>query len=124
MEVRCLPVCPVGLGPVRQVGDDAAGHHEVARQLIPIADLKRIATAASHAIVLIDEAYIEFGGETFLPHLTRYPNVLVGRTFSKAYGLAGMRVGVLRTAAWQPLQPLQPEEVTGKTQTTETALIP
>jgi histidinol-phosphate aminotransferase len=64
-------------------------------QLIPIADLKRIAAAAPHAIVLIDEAYIEFGGETFLPALPDFPNVLVGRTFSKAYGLAGMRVGIV-----------------------------
>jgi histidinol-phosphate aminotransferase len=64
-------------------------------QLIPVADLSRIAAAASHSVVLIDEAYIEFGGESFLPELPRYPNVLVGRTFSKAYGLAGMRVGVL-----------------------------
>ena len=64
-------------------------------QLIPIADLARISEAAPNAIVLIDEAYIEFGGESFLPHLARHPNVLVGRTFSKAYGLAGMRVGIV-----------------------------
>jgi histidinol-phosphate aminotransferase len=64
-------------------------------QLISIADLRRIATAAPHAIVLIDEAYIEFGGDTFLPELPDFPNVLVGRTFSKAYGLAGMRVGMV-----------------------------
>jgi len=64
-------------------------------QLITSADLTRIAEAAPHAVVLIDEAYIEFGGETFLPQLPGYPNVLVGRTFSKAYGLAGMRVGML-----------------------------
>jgi len=64
-------------------------------QLISIPDLKRIASAAPHAIVLIDEAYIEFGGTSFLPELAQYPNVLVGRTFSKAYGLAGMRVGIL-----------------------------
>jgi histidinol-phosphate aminotransferase len=64
-------------------------------QLISRGDLKRIAAAAPHAVVLIDEAYIEFGGDTFLPELPRYPNVLVGRTFSKAYGLAGMRVGIL-----------------------------
>jgi len=64
-------------------------------QLIPAADLRRIAEAAPHAVVLIDEAYIEFGGQTFLPELPRYPNVLIGRTFSKAYGLAGMRVGVV-----------------------------
>jgi histidinol-phosphate aminotransferase len=64
-------------------------------QLIPIADLKRIAAAAPNAIVLVDEAYIEFGGQSFVPELAHHPNVLVGRTFSKAYGLAGMRVGVL-----------------------------
>jgi histidinol-phosphate aminotransferase len=64
-------------------------------QLIPIADIGRIAEAAPGAVVLVDEAYIEFGGQTFLPELPRYPNVLVGRTFSKAYGLAGMRVGIL-----------------------------
>jgi histidinol-phosphate aminotransferase len=64
-------------------------------RLIPIPDLRRIAAAAPQAIVLIDEAYIEFGGTTFIPDIATYPNVLVGRTFSKAYGLAGMRVGVL-----------------------------
>jgi histidinol-phosphate aminotransferase len=64
-------------------------------ELIAVSDLKRIAAAAAHAIVLIDEAYIEFGGESFLPHLAQFPNVLIGRTFSKAYGLAGMRLGVV-----------------------------
>jgi histidinol-phosphate aminotransferase len=64
-------------------------------RLIPPADLARVAAAAPHAIVFVDEAYIEFGGTTFLPELSRYPNVLVGRTFSKAYGLAGMRVGIV-----------------------------
>jgi histidinol-phosphate aminotransferase len=64
-------------------------------QLVSHDDIVRIAEAAPHAIVLVDEAYIEFGGRTFIPELTRHPNVLVGRTFSKAYGLAGMRVGVV-----------------------------
>jgi len=64
-------------------------------QLIPSADLERIAAAAPQAVVLVDEAYIEFGGTSFLPQLPRYPNVLIGRTFSKAYGLAGMRVGIV-----------------------------
>ena len=75
-------------------------------QLIAIADLKRIAAAAPQAVVLIDEAYIEFGGETFLPELSRFPNVLVGRTFSKAYGLAGMRVGIVigQPAALDPVR--------------------
>ena len=64
-------------------------------QLIPPKDLRRIAEAAPRAVVFVDEAYIEFGGQTFLPDLPRYPNVLIGRTFSKAYGLAGMRVGIV-----------------------------
>src|SRR5215510_6107252 len=75
-------------------------------QLISIEDLKRISAAAGNAIVLIDEAYIEFGGESFLPHVAQHPNVLVGRTFSKAYGLAGMRVGIVvgQPPALQPVR--------------------
>jgi histidinol-phosphate aminotransferase len=75
-------------------------------QLISIEDLKRISKAAGNAIVLIDEAYIEFGGESFVPHVTQHPNVLVGRTFSKAYGLAGMRVGIVigQPPALQPVR--------------------
>jgi histidinol-phosphate aminotransferase len=75
-------------------------------QLVSSGDLARIAAAAPQAVVLIDEAYIEFGGETFLPELPRYPNVLVGRTFSKAYGLAGMRVGIVigQPAALDPVR--------------------
>jgi histidinol-phosphate aminotransferase len=64
-------------------------------QLIAATELRRIAEAAPRAIVLVDEAYIEFGGTTFLPELGAHPNVLIGRTFSKAYGLAGMRVGMV-----------------------------
>lgn len=75
-------------------------------QLISIRDLARISEAAPRAIVLIDEAYIEFGGTSFLPELSRFPNVLVGRTFSKAYGLAGMRVGIVigQPPALQPVR--------------------
>jgi histidinol-phosphate aminotransferase len=47
------------------------------------------------ALLLLDEAYVEFGGESFVPHLDAHPNVVVGRTFAKAYGLAGMRVGAV-----------------------------
>lgn len=46
-------------------------------------------------LVVVDEAYIEFGGKTCLPLLAEYPNLVVLRTFSKAFGLAGLRVGYL-----------------------------
>ena len=59
------------------------------------ADLLRIAQAAPHAAVLVDEAYFEFYGETLLPEVQKRENLFVARTFSKAYGMAGLRLGVL-----------------------------
>ena len=47
------------------------------------------------AVVFVDEAYAEFAGVSFIPELDAYPNVVVGRTFSKAFGLAGLRIGCL-----------------------------
>src|SRR5436309_11543375 len=47
------------------------------------------------AIVFVDEAYADFAGRTFIPDLASFPNVIIGRTFSKAYGLAGLRIGCL-----------------------------
>jgi histidinol-phosphate aminotransferase len=65
------------------------------------ADLLKIVESAPDAAVLIDEAYFEFCGETMLGDLDRYPNLFVLRTFSKAYGLAGLRVGVVTGSAGQ-----------------------
>ena len=59
------------------------------------ADLLRIVKAAPDSAVLIDEAYFEFCGTTLLGDLKTHPNLFVARTFSKAYGLAGLRLGVL-----------------------------
>jgi histidinol-phosphate aminotransferase len=64
-------------------------------------DLLRIVEAAPDAAVLIDEAYFEFCNETLLGDLKRYANLFVARTFSKVYGLAGLRLGVLTGAAEQ-----------------------
>ena len=63
--------------------------------LAPEADLLEIASRAPHAAILIDEAYFEFCGQTVLPQFRSLPNLFVARTFSKAYGMAGFRVGVL-----------------------------
>ena len=59
------------------------------------AQIIRLLEAAPHAIVLVDEAYFHFYGETALDLLPQYPNLVIARTFSKAYGLAGLRLGGL-----------------------------
>jgi len=68
--------------------------------------IRRVAREAGHAIVFVDEAYHDFMPENFLAEAPEYPNVIVGRTFSKAFGLAGMRVGVL-IAAPAILEPIR-----------------
>ncbi len=57
-----------------------------------------IAQRAPQAIVLVDEAYFHFYGETVLDLLGALPNLVVARTFSKAYGLAGLRIGLLASS--------------------------
>src|SRR5580658_8054143 len=57
--------------------------------------LLALAQRAPHAVLLVDEAYFHFHGETVLDLVGVVPNLLVARTFSKAYGLAGLRLGVL-----------------------------
>jgi histidinol-phosphate aminotransferase len=57
--------------------------------------LLKIAAAAPHAVLMVDEAYFHFHGETTMGDAGKIPNLLVARTFSKAYGLANLRVGML-----------------------------
>jgi histidinol-phosphate aminotransferase len=60
-----------------------------------------ILESAPQAIVLVDEAYYHFYGQTVLDLIGRVPNLIVTRTFSKAYGLAGLRLGMLAASAEQ-----------------------
>ena len=57
--------------------------------------LLAIAAAAPHAVVMVDEAYFHFHGESTLGDIAVIPNLIVARTFSKAYGLANLRIGML-----------------------------
>ena len=57
--------------------------------------LLEIARRAPHAVLLVDEAYFHFHGETVIDLVGTIPNLVVARTFSKAYGLAGLRLGLL-----------------------------
>jgi histidinol-phosphate aminotransferase len=57
--------------------------------------LLELARRAPQAVVLVDEAYFHFHGETVMDLVGTVPNLIVARTFSKAYGLAGLRLGLL-----------------------------
>ena len=63
---------------------------------MPMDAITTIAARLSGAgVVFVDEAYADFAGATFVPELPACPNVIVGRTFAKAHGLAGLRIGAL-----------------------------
>ncbi len=62
-------------------------------------DLRRILREAPDVLVLVDEAYVDFSGQTVLPWIRKYPNLVVTRTFSKAFGLAALRLGCILTNA-------------------------
>lgn len=57
-------------------------------------EIEKILSKAN-AIVVVDEAYNEFGGESCVPLMDSYANLVILRTFSKAFGMAGLRVGYL-----------------------------
>lgn len=64
-------------------------------ELIPLAEMLSF-LEAYEGYVLVDEAYIEFADaldSSLIPYLSQYPNLIILRTFSKAYGLAGLRLG-------------------------------
>ena len=59
------------------------------------ADMLKVIQAAPDAAVLLDEAYFDFCGQTLIDQIGKLPNLFIARTFSKAYGLAGLRLGVM-----------------------------
>jgi histidinol-phosphate aminotransferase len=78
VTIVCSPNNPTGTGLTR-------------------ADIGRLCRAGD-GLVVVDEAYHEFSGETAVPLLEEHPNLLIFRTFSKAMALAGLRVGYLMTS--------------------------
>ncbi|MCX7628398.1 MAG: histidinol-phosphate transaminase [Methylophilaceae bacterium] len=60
---------------------------------LPRAEIERLLQANPDSVVLVDEAYIDFGGESVAPLVHHYPNLLVVHTLSKSRSLAGLRVG-------------------------------
>lgn len=62
-------------------------------RLLPLSEIERLLAANSDSVVVVDEAYIDFGGESAVGLVRRYPQLLVVHTLSKARSLAGLRVG-------------------------------
>lgn len=100
-EIRTVP-WPGGVFPIEQVLDEVRPETSVITFVSPnnptgaagkAQDLQRLSEAAPHALLLVDLAYAEFADEDLTEIALGLPNAIVLRTMSKAWGLAGLRVG-------------------------------
>jgi histidinol-phosphate aminotransferase len=82
--------------------------HNPSGRTVPLDTLRQLARDVAPALLFVDEAYADFSGESLIDPATfsALTNLVVGRTFSKAYGLAGLRAGVLVSAP-ETLAPLR-----------------
>ena len=63
-------------------------------RLLALDEIERLLISTSDSVLVVDEAYIDFGGVSAIPLIHKYPNLLIIQTLSKARSLAGLRVGL------------------------------
>jgi len=88
------------LGPLTRIVFLTTPHNPTGREIERDAVLQ-IAAAAPQALIFVDEAYADFADETLVgsPEARQFGNIVIGRTYAKAYGLAALRIGALVGAA-------------------------
>lgn len=91
---------------------------------MPLCEVEEIIKANPDVVVIVDEAYVDFGGETALPLIRTYDNLLVVRTYSKSRSMAGLRIGYAmgNEALIQALTDVK-ESVNSYTMNTESILV-
>lgn len=85
--------CPVEPFLIKNGGIVLANPNAPTTRYIPAKDLIKIISFSSDRVVMVDEAYVDFGGDTMVQYINEYPNLLVTQTLSKSRALAGLRVG-------------------------------
>lgn len=96
-EIALRPDFSIGVDDYLQAGKNGGiifpNPNAPTGMALPLADVERLLAANPDSVVLVDEAYVDFGAQSAAALIDRYPQLLVVRTLSKAWALAGLRVG-------------------------------